>query len=90
MTATIHRRVEALEAADTAGVDFILILCQIVTPGVPVGEATHAKALGHSFTRELSETEDQFIERIRVYALVHRRPGQHGVQVLMDEIDLDL
>jgi hypothetical protein len=90
MTATIQRRVEALEAAGAGEVDFILILRQIVTPGVPMGEATHAQALGHSFTREPSETEDQFIERIRGYARMHRRPGQHGVLVVLDETDLDL
>lgn len=90
MSATIQRRVEALESAGAAAIDFILILRRIITPGVPPGEATHAQALGQTFTREPTETEAQFIERIRAYALAHRRPGQLGVQVLMDETDLDL
>ena len=90
MTTTMQRRVEALESAGAAGIDFILILRKIITPDVPPGEATHAQALGQTFTREQGETEAQFIDRIRAYALAHRRPGQHGVQVLMDETDLDL
>ena len=90
MTATIHRRIEALEAAGAAGIDFILILRRIITPGVPPGEATHAQALGRSFTREQAETEAAFIERIRAYALAYRGPGQHGVQVTLDDCDLDL
>jgi len=90
MTATIQLRVEALESAGAGGIDFMLILRHIIAPGVLPGEATYARARGQSFTREPAETEAQFIERIRAYALAHRRPGQHGVQVLMEEIDLDL
>jgi hypothetical protein len=90
MTPSIQRRVEALEAAGAAATDFILILRRIITPGVPAGEATQAKMLGLHFVREPSESEADFIERLRAYALAHRRPGQHGVQVLMDETDLDL
>lgn len=90
MTATIQKRVAALETAGGQTIDFILILRRIVRPGVPTGEITQAKALEQGFTREQSETEAQFIERIRAHALAHRRPGQHGVQVLCDENDLDL
>ena len=90
MTTAIAKRVEALESAGGARIDFFLILRRFITPNVPPGEATHAQALGESFTREPTETEAQFIERIRAYALAHRRPGQYGVQVLMEEIDLNL
>lgn len=90
MTAAIYKRVEALESAGAAAVDFILILRRIITPGVPPGEATHAKLLGQHFEREPAESEADFIERLRSYAIAHRRPGQMGVQVLMDETDLDL
>jgi hypothetical protein len=90
MTATIQKRVEALESAGAAGTDFILILRRIITPSVPPGEATHAKLLGQHFERETAESEADFIERLRAYALAHRRPGQSGVQVLMDETDLNL
>ena len=90
MSATIQRRVEALESAGAAGTDFILILRRVITPGVPPGEATQARMLGQHFEREPTETEADFIERLRAYGLAHRRPGQLGVQVLMDETDLDL
>jgi hypothetical protein len=90
MTATLHKRVEALESAGAAAIDFILILRRIITPGVPPGEATHGKLLGQHFEREPGESEADFIERLRAYALAHRRPGQLGAQVLMDETDLDL
>jgi hypothetical protein len=90
VTTAIAKRVEALESAGAAGIDFFLILRRFITPGVPPGEATQAQALGQTFTREPAETEAQFIERIRAYALAHRQPGQYGVQVLMEETDLDL
>ncbi len=50
----------------------------------------HAQALGQNFTCEPGETEAQFIERIRACALAQRMSGRHGVQVLMEEIDLNL
>lgn len=90
MSATIQRRVEALEHAGASGLEFILILRRLVTPGVPPGEATHGKLIGQHFVREPAETEADFIERLRSYAIAHRRPGQLGAQVLMDETDLDL
>lgn len=90
MSTAIQRRVDALEHASANGLDFFLILRRFITPGVQPGEATQAQALGQSFTREPSETEAQFIERIRAYAAAHRQAGQHGVQVLMEESDVDL
>lgn len=90
MSATIQKRVEALESAGAAAIDFILILRRIITPGVPPGEATHGKLLGQHFEREPGESEADFIERLRAYAIAHRKPGQFGAQVLMDETDLDL
>ena len=90
MSREIDRRLEALEAAHSAATDFILILRRIITPGVPPGEATHGKLLGQHFEREPADSEADFIERLRAYAVAHRRPGQLGAQVLMDETDLDL
>lgn len=90
MTTAIGRRVEALESAGAAATDFFLILCRFITPGVPPGEATHARLLGQRFEREAAESEADFIERLRAYAVAYRRPGQFGAQVLMDEIDIDL
>lgn len=87
---TLERRVDALESAGAAATDFILILRRVTTPGVTPGEATHGKLLGQHFQRELGESEADFIERLRAYAVAHRRPGQLGMQVLMDETDLDL
>ena len=57
---------------------------------MPPGETTQAHASGQTLTRELTETEAQFIDCIRAHALAHRQPGQYGVQVLMEETDLDL
>jgi hypothetical protein len=90
MSANVSKRIEALERAGTAGIDFILILRRIVKPGVQSGEATHATVLGQHFEREPAEPEVDFIERVRAFGLAHRRPGQRCVQVLMDETDLDL
>ena len=47
------------------------------------GENTQAQALGQTFTRDLTETEAQFVDRIRACAQAHRQPGQYGVQVLL-------
>ena len=64
MTTAIEKRVEALESAGAAGVEFFLILRRFITPNTPPGKATHAQALGESFTRKPTENEAQFIERI--------------------------
>jgi hypothetical protein len=90
MTRTIDRRLEALEAIGDSGVNFILILRQIVTPGIPVGEAVAAEMMGERFERTLTETEDDFIARLRDHAEMTRKPGQRAVQVIMEEVDLDL
>lgn len=90
MSTTIQKRVEALEQMGARKIDFFLILRRFVTPGVPPGEATQAQMLGQRFEREPSESEGDFIERLRAYAVAHRRPDQYGVQVLMEEIDIDL
>ena len=90
MTRTIDRRLEALEAVGDRSVNFILILRQIVTPGIPVGEAVAAEMMGERFERLLTETEDDFIARLRDHAEMTRKPGQRAVQVIMEEVDLDL
>ena len=90
MTRTIDRRLEALEAIGDSGVNFILILRQVVTPGTPVGEVIAAEMMGERFERFLSETEDAFIARLREHAEMTRKPGQRAVQVIMEEVDLDL
>ena len=90
MTTAIGKRVAAQVFAGAAATDFILILQRVITPGVPPGEATQARMLGQHFEREPTETEADFLERLRAYRFAHRRPCQVGVQVLMDENDLDL
>lgn len=88
--ANIERRIEVLEQAGAREIDFVLILRRIITPNEPSGEATRARMMGQDFGREPGESEDDFVSRLRAYALEHRRPGQCGVQVLMEEFDLDL
>lgn len=90
MTATIHRRVEALEAVGAAGVDFIMIVRMTVRPGEPATEAAFAEMLGQRFARLPTETEANFIARLRLYADEHRQPGQRAVSVFCDAIDFDL
>lgn len=89
MSATIQKRVEALEHTSASGRDFILILRRIIKPGVSSGEATQARMFEQHFKREPTETEADFIVRLRACGFAHRRPGQLAVQVLMGEIDLD-
>jgi len=88
MNASIERRLEALESAGAFADDFMLLLIRIVTPGRPTGEAVTAEVMGQHFNRESSETEDDFIERIRVFATANRKPGQHGVQAVLDDEEL--
>ena len=77
-------RIEALEAAGADEPAFILIVRQIVRPGAADVEPAFAKMLGQRFYRLPVETEADFIARLRQYALDHRQPGQHAVQVLCD------
>lgn len=90
MTAAIYRRVEALEAAGTgeAGIDFIVIT--FVRPGHLDAKVATADMLGQRFERLPSETEDDFIARLRRYADDHRPPDQRAVQVFCHPADLDL
>ena len=90
MSRPIARRLEALEAAGTAKINFILILRRIVTPGIPVGEAVAAEMMGERFERALTETEDDFMARLHHHAEANRGPGQRCAQVIMYESDLDL
>ena len=90
MSTSMERRVGALEIAQSGGVDFILVLRRIVRPGIEPGEVTAAQMMGQRFERMASESEDEFVARLRHHASENRRPGQHGVQVLCDERDLDL
>jgi hypothetical protein len=90
MTASVESRLEALESAGAFVDDFMLLLIQIVTPGRPTGEAVTAEVMVQHFNRESSETEDDFIERIRVFAVANRVRGQHGVQVILDDSELAL
>lgn len=90
MSATIHRRIEALEAAGSgeAVIDFIVVT--FVRPGHLDAKVATAEMMGQRFERLPSETEDDFIARLRQYAEDHRQPGQRAVQVFCHPIDLDL
>ena len=90
MSRPITRRLEALEAAGSDAINFILILRQIITPGMPPGEAVAAEMLGERFERLPTETEDDFIARLRHHAEASRRPGQRCAQAIMYEVDLAL
>ena len=90
MSRQIARRLEALEAAGSDAINFILILRRIVTSGSPAGEAFKAEMMGEHFERLRTETEDDFIARLRHQAEANRRPGRRCAQVIMYESDLDL
>ena len=90
MSANIHRRVEALEAAGTGEADFHFIVVTFVRPGHLDAKVATAEMMGQRFERLPSETEDDFIARLRRYADDHRLPGQRAMQVLCHPIDLDL
>jgi len=84
MNLTLGRRLAALEAASRAANNFTLLVRRIITPEEETGEATLATALGQRFTREPSETEDDFIDRIHDYAEANCPPGQRAVQAFID------
>lgn len=86
----LQRRLETLEQAHSDAAEFILIVRQIVTPGRPVGEAIVAETGGQKFAREVGETEEAFIERVRAFALSRRRHGQHAAVVVVDDTDAAL
>ena len=90
MSGPIARRLAALEAAGSDAINFILILRQIITPGMPPGEAVAAEMLGERFERLLTEREDDFIARLRRHAEANRLPCQRCARVIMYEADLDL
>ena len=62
--AALERRIEALEAQAQPIAEWILIQRRLVTPGMPMGEAARATALGQRFNREASETESE-LPRLR-------------------------
>jgi hypothetical protein len=84
MKPTLGRRLAALEAVNRAANNFALIVIRFIDPGVQAGEATFATALGQRFTREPSETEDDFIDRIHDCAKANCPPGQSAVQAHID------
>ena len=90
MTATMQKRVEALEAAGTGEADFHFIVVTFVSPGHLDAKVATAEMMGQRFERLEFESEDDFIARLRQYAEDHRLPGQRAVQVLCHPIDLDL
>jgi len=84
MNLTLGRRLAALEAINRAASNFTLLVIQIITPGVETRESTFATALGHRSTREPTETEDDFIDRIHDYAKANCPRGQSAVQAFID------
>ena len=87
MSAALLQRLTALESTAKASEEFRVIHLVIVSPGQPTGEAVCARLAheGIEFTREPSETEAQFLERVDAYARSIRRPGQQGATVILDD-----
>ena len=82
--AGVGRSISALEAASHKANDFILILRRIESPDGQTGDAESAETLGQRFRRDLSETEEDFIQPVHdYYAPAHRPPGQSAVQAIM-------
>lgn len=90
MTASLQRRLEALEGTHGAGVQFTVIERFIVNPGRLSGEAAFASVRGQRFTRELAESEAAFLARVRAWAEVSAGPGQLCASVVVSEVDLAL
>jgi hypothetical protein len=89
MNREIDRRLGALEYKTNSGVQFILILRRLVSPGnTGTKEITAASLRGERYTRNLGETESDFIERLRGLAISKRGPGEQGASVLIDETDI--
>ena len=87
--AALERRIEALEAQTQPTAEWILIQRRIVRPGVPAGEAATATALGQRFNREASETESEFLERVRAYVAANRNTSAcAAVMIVADEMDI--
>ena len=84
MNLTLGRRLAALEAINRAADNFTLLVIRFIGPEVETPEATLATALGQRFTREPTETEDDFIQRIQDYAKANCPRGQSAVQAFLD------
>ena len=90
MTGSIQRRLVALEAAHAVGVEFLFIERRIVFHGQPSGEAAFASVRGQRFVRELEESEDAFLARVRAWAQASATPGQRCACIIVSETDLAL
>ena len=90
MTASLQRRLGALEAAHGVGVEFIIIECRFAHPGMPTGEIAFADVRGQRFARELGESEDGFLARVRAWAEASASAGQRCASVVVSEHDLTL
>ena len=90
MTASLQRRLEALEGTHGAGAEFIIIARHIVDPGQPSGEIAFADLRGQRIARELEESEAEFLARVHSWAEASAGPGQRCARVVVSETDLAL
>ena len=89
MTGSIQRRIGALEAAH-GRIEFIIIERRIVDPGQPSGDVAVADLRGERITRELEESEAEFLARVHSWAEASAGPGQRCARVVVSETDLAL
>lgn len=85
MSSSLQRRLSAIEAASPKwDEDFLVVRVVFVAPGEPQ-EIHSCTLLGHPgrFFREVDESSEEFMERVRKVALEQRRPDQSLAVALM-------
>lgn len=85
MNTRITRRIEALEKTRLLETGFLLIIRRLVTPGQATGETVRAEVWGHTLHREEAETEDAFIQRLRIFAREAAPVGSHAARAVLSD-----
>jgi hypothetical protein len=90
MSATVQRRVEALEAVRNGGEFFTAIVIEIVSPGQAPATAWHIEFGGHAYRSAPGESQDDFTSRVTAIAIeMHgTRPGIPRVILRADDADI--
>lgn len=89
MIGSIQRRLEALEGAH-GRIEFIVIERRIIEPRKPAGEVAFADLRGQRITRELEESEAEFLARVHALAEASASAGRRCATVVLTETDLGL
>ena len=87
--ATLERRVEALEAAVSDGLE-VVVLRKLVEPGNPDREVQTATICDERYTRADGESEVELIARLEGIARALQRAGKGPPRIIANDIDMAL